>query len=82
MVRQWACVMLLLVSLGSANGKEAEAANEDVPRGPGIINPQGNTPTTPTAPTKPAPTDAKGGGGNHKGVTTGSTGKPNTGRSK
>jgi hypothetical protein len=35
MVRQWIVIAtLLLGSLTATNGKEAEAANEDVPRGP------------------------------------------------
>jgi hypothetical protein len=54
MVRQLVLIVVLLsVGLSGANGKEAKARNEDVPKGPATAAPaQGNTkPTGPQAPT-------------------------------
>jgi hypothetical protein len=72
MFRQGMLISLLLLgSLTGINGREAEAANEDVPKGPGFNAPQGK-PTATQGEQKPAASTGSINGGEKKGPVSGS----------
>jgi hypothetical protein len=64
--------ILLLGSLTGINGKEAEAANEDVPKGPGFNALQGKTTAPQSRDQKPAASTGGVNGGDRKDPASGS----------
>jgi hypothetical protein len=69
MLRQCMFVgILLLGSLTGVNGKEAEAANEDVPKGPGFNALQGKTTAPQSGDQKPGASTGSVDGGDKKGA--------------
>jgi hypothetical protein len=63
MPRALLIVLLLWAGVSNAIGKEAEAANEDVPKGPGFSAPQGKTNAPQGGAQKPAPSTGSVNGG-------------------
>jgi hypothetical protein len=74
MIRKLVAVALFSISLTAANGKPAQARNEDVPKGPVAAPSQGNTkPTDSKAPTDSLKT------GDKKSAPSGSSSNPGGG---